>query len=111
MKNFIDIKSIRSKNLRKILDDAKKRKSKRLTTRLINKESIVKWLASFSVFTNTSACSYLPFTTEPRITEIDENKANIPNSLGEYNRVIKGDIIKGISCAKKEPFNKVSIFL
>ena len=63
----------------------------------MSKDSIVKCLASFSVLTNTSACSYLPFTTEPKITEIDENMANKPNSLGVYNRVIKGDIIKGIS--------------
>ena len=62
----------------------------------MSKDSIVKCLASFSVLTNTSACSYLPFTNEPRITEIDENRANTPISLGEYIRVIKGDIIKGV---------------
>ena len=77
----------------------------------MSKDSIVKCLASFSVLTNTSACSYLPLTTEPRITEIDENKANIPNSFGENNRVIKGDIIKGISWAKTEPFKRINIFL
>ena len=77
----------------------------------MSKDSIVKCLASFSVLTNTSACSYLPFTTEPRITEMDENRAHTPNSLGEYNRVIKGDIIKGINWAKKEPFKRISIFL
>ena len=83
----------------------------KLTIRLISKDSIVKCLASFSVLINTSACSYRPFTTEPKITEMDENKANTPSSLGEYNRVIKGDIIKGISCAKTEPFKRINIFL
>jgi hypothetical protein len=58
---------------------------------------MVKCLASSSDLTKTRACSYRPFTIEPKITDMDVNKANTPSSLGEYSLVIIGDTIKGIN--------------
>lgn len=99
---------------KRIIDEPEKikmtHKIELVTNEIVN-DSPVTNRASDWLFTNTKACSYLPFITDPNTIEMDVKTANIPNSEGEYNRVKIGDNSKGISCDKNDPLKRVKTFL